>query len=199
VPVKVVTRKSGVKLRDETRSLTVVNGFIPVWYLSARLTALESVPYRTDPGQWWRTPTEPPPHPGANQLAAPGHQGLSLIRAVGWTCDGVGTGLRGWLMSIYRFSSPVGYPSGDLNQGAAHHGLAMSSGGWRGFVDVGMLSPWRLDWKLGPWICWVPPPLHHSRTLSWRKYGTAITQIKAHSRVPADKRSRLHWAIKLAA
>jgi len=45
-------------------------------------------------------------------------------------------------MSVCRSSSPVGYPSGDLNQGAAHYGLATSSGGRRGFADVGaLLSP----------------------------------------------------------
>jgi len=47
-------------------------------------------------------------------------------------------------MSVPGLSSPIGCPSGDLNQGAAHHGLATSAGGRRGFADAGALSPWRL-------------------------------------------------------
>jgi len=52
-------------------------------------------------------------------------------------------------MSVPRLSSPVGCPSGDLNQGAAHHGLVTSSEGWHGFADAGALFPLATGLKIG--------------------------------------------------
>jgi len=80
----------GSPVRDKTTILG--NGLFRSQHsYFARPTAPISVQYRTDPGQ-------PPPLPRSQ--SAPGRQGLSLIRAVGRTRDGVLAGLRGWFMSV---------------------------------------------------------------------------------------------------
>jgi len=105
-------------------------------------------------------------------------QGPSPVCATGRTRDGVGAGLREWLMGVCWFVWLIGHGSEYLNLGRCLATLATSSGNWHN-VNGGMSSPWRLGWKLGPLTCWVLPPLQksacpfslprarHARQIAW--------------------------------
>jgi len=64
--------------------------FLTLCLLNTRV----AVPYRTDPRHKLRTPEEAQLPPGANQRAARGSWGLSLVRTVGRMRQGIGAGLR---------------------------------------------------------------------------------------------------------
>jgi len=96
---------------------------------------------------------EPPPRPGDNQCAAPGRQGLSLTRAVGRTCDGVGVTyerlwvvlLTGWLP--FRGFEPGRRPPrfGDVVRSLARlrrrRAVPLATGTKIGPVDLSGSSP----------------------------------------------------------
>ena len=69
----------------------------------------------------------------------------------------------------------VNCPSGDSNHGAAHHGLATSSGGRRGFADIGALSPgdWSENWARG-FAGSSPPPYKCVKTATSGPWCNAV-------------------------
>jgi len=89
-------RRCSSASKRETMTAVVVHRFITV--LKVLLTASQCVPYPLTLGGSGVLPSSRYRTPRANQRAAPGRYGLSLVGAIGWS--GAGSETERWLMSV---------------------------------------------------------------------------------------------------